>query len=142
MHRTLDLLSYPFYTRACILSHACVFATLWTEACQTPLFMGFSRQEYWSGLLFLIPGDLPDPGIEPASPALVDSLPAVPPGKPHVIRSSLYMSIPISQLILNAFPPHLGIHIFVLYISVSISTLKVVHLYHFSRFHICELIYI
>ena len=47
-----------------------------TAACQAPLSMGFSRQEYWSGLPFLSPGDLPNPGIEPGSPALqVDSLP-------------------------------------------------------------------
>ena len=45
--------------------------------------MGFSRQEYWSGLPFPSPGDLPDPGIEPQSPALpADSLPCEPPGKP------------------------------------------------------------
>ena len=43
----------------------------WTVACQTPLPMGFPRQEYWNGLPFLPPGDFPDPGIEPASPALV-----------------------------------------------------------------------
>ena len=42
----------------------------WTVACQTPLSMGFSRQEYWSGLPFPSPGNLPDPGIEPGSPAL------------------------------------------------------------------------
>ena len=55
------------------LSHVRLFATPWTVACQTPLSMGFSRQEYWSGLPFPPPGDLPDPGIEPAtfmSPAL------------------------------------------------------------------------
>ena len=46
------------------------FATLWTVALQAPLFMGFLRQESWSRLLFPSPGDLPDPGIEPASPAL------------------------------------------------------------------------
>ena len=46
--------------------------------------MEFSRQEYWSGLPFPPPGDLPDPGIEPSSPALrADSLPSVPPGKPQ-----------------------------------------------------------
>ena len=51
-------------------------ATPWTVACQTPLFITFPRQEYWSGLPFPPPGDLPDPGIEPTSPALqADSLP-------------------------------------------------------------------
>ena len=50
--------------------------TPWTVACQAPLSMGFSRQEYGSGLLFPSPGDLPDPGIKPGSPALqTDSLP-------------------------------------------------------------------
>ena len=54
--------------------------------CQVSLSMGFSRQEYWHGLPFLPPGDLPDPGVKPASlssPALAaSSLPLVPPGKP------------------------------------------------------------
>ncbi|CAI9156261.1 unnamed protein product [Rangifer tarandus platyrhynchus] len=45
-------------------SHVPVFATLWTEACQAPLSMGFSRQEYWNGLPFPPPGDLPDSGID------------------------------------------------------------------------------
>ena len=57
--------------------------TTWTIAYQTPLSMGFPRQEYWNGLLFPSPGDLPDPKSEPASPAWqVDSLPSEPPGKP------------------------------------------------------------
>ena len=57
--------------------------TPWTAARQAPLSMGFSRQEYWSGLPCPPPGDLPDPGIEPRSPALqIDSLPSEPPGKP------------------------------------------------------------
>ena len=50
-------------------SHVQLFATLWTVDCQVPLPMGFSRQEYWSGLLWPPPGYLPDPGIEPESPA-------------------------------------------------------------------------
>ena len=55
------------------------FATPWTVACQAPLSMGFSRQECWSGLPFPSPGDLPDPGVEPRSPALTaDSLPTEP----------------------------------------------------------------
>ena len=54
-----------------------------TLAHQPPLFMELSRQEYWSGLPFSSPGDLPDSGIEPRSPALkVDSLPSESPGKP------------------------------------------------------------
>ena len=59
------------------------FATPWTVGHQAPLSMGFSRQEYWSGLPFPSPGDLPDPGIKPRSPALqADALPSEPPGKP------------------------------------------------------------
>ena len=53
-----------------LLSHLQLFATLWTVACQAPPSMGYSRQEYWSGLPFLPPGDLPHPGLEPASSAL------------------------------------------------------------------------
>jgi len=57
--------------------------TAWTIAFQVPLSMGFPRQEYWSWLPFSSPGDLPDPGIEPGSPALLaDSLLSEPTGKP------------------------------------------------------------
>ena len=62
--------------------------TLWTVAYQASPSMGFSRQEYWSGLPFSSPGDLPDPGIEPRSPSLqADALPSEPPGnqKPRVL---------------------------------------------------------
>ena len=65
------------------LSRVRLFAALWTVAYQAPLSMEFSRQEYWSGLPFPSPGDLPDPGIEAGSPALqADALPSEPPGKP------------------------------------------------------------
>ena len=58
-------------------------ANLWTVAHQAPLSMEFPRQEYWSGLPFPSPGDLPDPGIEPSSLVLqADSLLSEPPGKP------------------------------------------------------------
>ena len=50
-----------------MLGHIRPFATLWIVACQAPLSMEFPRQEYWSGLPFPTPGDLPDPGIKPAS---------------------------------------------------------------------------
>ena len=60
-----------------------LFATPWTVACQAPLSMGFSREEYWSALPFPTPGDLPDPGIEPASPAWqADSWPLSHLGRP------------------------------------------------------------
>ena len=64
-----------------------LFATPWTVAHQALLPMEFPRQEYWSGLLFSSPGDLPNPGIESRSPALwVDSLTSEPPGKPLLVR--------------------------------------------------------
>ena len=63
------------------LSHVQLFATPWTVAYQAPQSMEFSRQEYWSGLPFPSPGNLPNPGIEPRSPALqADALPSEPPG--------------------------------------------------------------
>ena len=65
------------------LSHVWLFATPWTVGRQAPLSMGFSRQEYWSGLPCPPPGDLPHPGIKPGSPALqADALSSEPPAKP------------------------------------------------------------
>ena len=70
------------------VSRVRLFATWWTVASQAPPSMGFSRQEYWSeeywsGLPFPSPGNLPDPGIEPGSPASqADALPSQPPGEP------------------------------------------------------------
>ena len=77
------------------LSHVQLFATPWTVAHQTPLSVEFSRQEYWSALSFLPPGDLPNPGVKPVSLCLlhwqVDSLPLVPSGKPleEVLQSQI-----------------------------------------------------
>ena len=65
------------------------FATPWTEAHQALQSMGFSRQEYWSGLPFPSLGDLPDPGTKPGSPTLwAVSLPSEPPGKPGAFSTS------------------------------------------------------
>ena len=65
------------------LSRVRLFATPWTIAHQAPPSMEFSRQRYWGGLPFPSPGDLPDPGIEPGSPALqADALPSEPQGSP------------------------------------------------------------
>ena len=73
------------YSEVKSLSRVRLFATPWTVAHQAPQSMEFSRQEYWSGLPFPSPGDLPNPGIEPGSPALqADALPSEPPGKPNL----------------------------------------------------------
>ena len=80
MH-TLNFINntYPF-KKKCI-TDICV--TLWTLALQVPLSMGFPRQEYWSGLPFPPPVDLPNPGIKPTSPALAGRfLTTEPPGMP------------------------------------------------------------
>ena len=70
--------SYLLLLSVCeVFSPVRLFVTPWTGACQTPPSMEFSRQEYWGGLPFSSPGDLPDPGIKPRSPALqADALPS------------------------------------------------------------------
>ena len=82
---------------ACMLScFSCIwlFATLWTVTCQAPLSLGFSRQEYWSGLPYPPPGDLPNPGIEPRSLNLLhwqgDSFTAGATGKPIPLEGKNY----------------------------------------------------
>ena len=70
------------------------FATAWAVSHQASLSMGFSRQEYWSGLPCPPKGDLPDPGIEPVTPLSpelqADFLPTEPPRKSHVYTVSKY----------------------------------------------------
>ena len=74
-----DLTSVKLFSRVFVTQ---TLVTQWTVASQVPSSMGFSRQEYWSGLPFPSPGDLPDPGIKPRSPALqADALPSEPPEK-------------------------------------------------------------
>ena len=84
------------------LSRVRLFVTPGMVAYQALPSMGFSRQEYWSGLPFPSPVDLPNPGIEPGSPALqTDALPSEPPGKPVYVN----MSIPVPQSILKEISP-------------------------------------
>ena len=89
-HQVAKVLEFQLQSFQCMLgcvvlshfSHVQPFATPWSVACQAPLSIGLSRQEYWSGLLCPSPGDLPNPDIKPRSPALkVDSWPSEPPGK-------------------------------------------------------------
>ena len=76
------------------------FVTSWTIAHQAPLSMGFSKQEYWSGLSCPPPGDLPDPGIKPASPELASRFfTAEPPGKPDKFKRDFkYVLCLVTQL--------------------------------------------
>ena len=97
---TCDLAAVGFFESESV--HCSVvsdsFATPWTVACQAPLSMGFSRQEYWSGLPFPSPGDLPDPGIKPGFLIFrADSLRPEPPGKP-ILHLSPYRQIAVLGL--------------------------------------------
>ena len=99
-------LSHPYMTTGKImkmklLSRVQLFATPWTVAYQAPPSMGFSRQECWNGLPFPSPGDLPNPGIEPGSPALqADALPFEPPGKNHSLTRRTFVG-KVMSLLLN-----------------------------------------
>ena len=87
----------PPHGHAYVLSHfkSRLTATLWTVALQTPLHMGFSRQEHWSRLPCPAPRDLPDPGIKPRSPTLqADSLPLSHQGSPRILE---WVSYPFSR---------------------------------------------
>ena len=94
-----------------MLGRVGLFVTPWTVAHQAPLSMGFSRQEYWSGLPFPSSGDLPNPGFEPWSPALqADSLSSEPPM--HYIF-----------LIQSSVDGHLGcFHVQAIVVSASVNT--------------------
>ena len=94
--------AHPLCLCVCyLLSRVRLFVTPWTVAHQAPLSMEFSRQEYWSGLPFLSPGDLPNPGIRPWSPVLQgDSLPSEPPGKPSSVLL-MHFSLISAQLLMD-----------------------------------------
>ena len=91
---------FGIVNKAEVKSFSCVqlLVTPWTIAYQAPQSMGFSRQEYWSGVPFPSPGDPPYPGVEPGSPALwADALSSKPPGKPHTMWKSLYKCSPVTS---------------------------------------------
>ena len=69
----------------CVFSHIWLFVTLWNVAHGVSLSMGFSREEYWSGLQFPPPGDLPDSGIQPSSPALAGRFFTT---EPHILKEN------------------------------------------------------
>ena len=84
-----------------------LFVTPGTVACQTPLSMEFSRQEYWRGLQPPSPGDLPNPEIEPGSPALqADSLPLSHQGSPHTSMPRTAFSYILTTPVKSYYCPH------------------------------------
>ena len=87
VHLVFIMSQVQLYVCMCLLAQSSPIVILWTLARHAPLSMEFSRQEYWSGLPLPSPGDLPDPGISPVSPAWqADCLPAGSPGKPTSSR--------------------------------------------------------
>ena len=96
----VDVTELKHWDEKKVKSLSCVwlFVTSWTVARQAALSVGFSRQEYWSGLPFPPTGDLPDPGIKPRFPALqADSLPCEPAGKRKESTKHLYAEAPGSE---------------------------------------------
>ena len=93
----------------CVLGHVQLFATPWTVTRQAPPSMGFSRQEYWRGLPFPPPGDLPDTGIKPVSPALAGGFfTTEPPERPLL---SHFSRVPLSatpRTVARQAPPSMG----------------------------------
>ena len=112
-HSTEIILMKPYIYVLLLFSQSVMsnsFTTPWTVARQAPLLMGFPRQEYWSGLPFPSPGDLPDPGIKPTSlgpPALAGGFFTIEPaGENHmyilsIYMGSLYLCVYISHRVLN-----------------------------------------
>ena len=99
------------------LSHVQLFGTQWTVTHQAPPSTVFSRQEYWSGLLFTSPGDLPNPGIESRSPALrADTLTAELPGKlihmnyMHLNMYAIALDCNWEKASINNFMNHITMH--------------------------------
>ena len=93
-----------------LFSHVQLFVTLWTATCQAPLSMELSKQEYGSRLSFPSPGNLPDPGVKPASPALASRIfTTEPPGKPQSRCYSTYQFL--LSIALSEAPLSLSLHI-------------------------------
>ena len=100
-----------------LLSCVQLFVTPWTVAYQASPSMGFSRQEYWNGLPLPSPGDLPNPGIKPGSPALqADALTSEPPGKPRLIIVTNYKRLSVFNIV--------ALKLVLLYLKASIIKMK------------------
>ena len=123
-----------------LLSRVRLFATPWTVAYQAPPSVGFSRQEYWSGLPFPSPGDLPNPGIEPGSPVLqADALPSEPPRKsgcltlaewPHNYGYLVIVQLSLRTIRLSYSSSVYSCHLFLISSASVTSLLFVLYLAH------------
>ena len=113
-----------------LVAKSCLtLTTLWAVACQAPLSMEISRQEYWNGLPFPTPGNRPNPEIKPRSPALqADSLPSEPPGKP-LIPYILYLISPSGNILQkHSTTSHQDAGIKTVKIQASSSTTRIPHI--------------
>ena len=115
-----------------------LLSPVWTAAYQAPQSMEFTRQEYWSGLPFPSPEDLPNPGIKPGSPALqAGALPSEPPGKPkesksyvHIIFLKQCRCFPNTQYILFVFTFLSSLPIF----TLGLKSMSLIHVYKYLIF--------
>ena len=121
-----------------LLRHVWLFATPWSLAYQAPLSMGFSRQEYWSGLPFPSPGDLPNPRTEAGSPALqADALPSELPEKAsNTVTSSMktLKMVPVKKNVSSDWRAICFIIYFLVEIVLLLSLLELIHpsIYYWS----------
>ena len=101
VNQIITLYTLNLYS-VCVLNSVWLIGTTWTVARQAPLFMEFSRQEYWSGLSFPTAWDLPNPEFEPESPVLPALIGRVfttePPGKPCTVLYVNYLSITLEEM--------------------------------------------
>ena len=113
----------PVYSRGvhmCVVNCVQLFVTPWTVACQDPLSMKISRQEYWSGLSFSSPGDLLDPGIKPRFPALqTDSLPTELQGRPSWGYRIRYIGKRSSNFLGKYLKKHANLMVFPLQVWIT-----------------------
>ena len=117
-----------------LFSRVLLFATPWAVAYQAPLFMGFSRQEYWSGLPFPSPGDLPSTGVQPGPPALqTDTLLSEPPG---INASFSWSSTTLSTMFIFNYFLTLHLVFFILPITVCKCVMSLAYLPSFTHLSI------
>ena len=126
-----------------VLSHSVVSDSLWVNGLQHARFLGpweFSRLEYWSGLPCPSPGDLPNTGIKPRSPALqADSLSSEPPRKPTTLYY-LWITVPSptpNLLVLTAAIKRLALSLIIHFLEI-ICLFSLVCFHVFSLFHVCQ----